>query len=220
MHSLHTNDSSTGTASHVLAAQVNQTSLVDTILAEYNALRREIDIYHDHQKQLINFAVLILAGLASTQFAPLATSVIKQRPMLLLLIPVLFVTFAHMFADRMIRILRLADYIHNCARPTVSALVGHDVWQWEHYKQATELFDRRIMRALDRSRWAIFMLPSCAAVTLFGILRWDAAWGVGEFVFFACDLCYIGSMLILMLRIEETGGVRDREVLVSRVLAK
>lgn len=196
-----------------LPATVTQTSAVDAVLTEYTALRREIDIYHDYQKQIINFGVLFLVGLLTVAFSATFSQLAVTLPFVFLLFPIIFVTFGMMFADITIRIRRIADYLHNCSRKKLTKLLGDDVWRWELYKQKTKLFNRRVSRALDRIRWLVFLLPSISAVLLFVYFQRHRSWIALDYILLVFDSIYIVSLVTLVFMIEETVGMSESAIL-------
>ncbi len=82
--------------------------------------------------------------------------------------PWIFLLLAWLYADKTVRILRAADYIHSHLREEIiKKYKVRKIWQWESYKSYECSFKRKLALWLDRSRWCIFLLPSIASLILF-----------------------------------------------------
>jgi hypothetical protein len=184
-------------------------SLTAIVGAEYNMLRDEIGRYHDHQKQTMNFAFVIMAAMFGIYGAALGSTdteaLARVRP-LFLLFPVVYTLLAFIYADRTLRIIRIADYIHNHLRLHANAVSRGQVWQWELYKRHTKLFSRRIALVLDKTRWLVFILPSVVAIVIY--LTAVGTIGEKEIIFTSIDGVITICGLLAMFVTEETTGVR------------
>ena len=154
---------------------INKESQATIVNAEYTALRDEIGRYQDHQRQLANAVFLVIGG-SLTLLGPVTAKVAGDDnaavagPILLLFTPPLYCLLAFLYADRAVRIIRLAHYIHNHLRPVASSIAGIEVWSWEKYKNETRVVSRRIAYLLDKMRWMVFIAP-LIATTLFAIFK-------------------------------------------------
>lgn len=176
--------------------------------AEYNMLRDEIGRYHDHQKQTMNFAFVIMAAMFGVLGAALGSSdkeALQHVRPLLILFPLVYTLLAFIYADRTLRIIRLADYIHNHLRLKANEVCRGEVWQWELYKRHTQLFSRRIALILDKARWLVFILPSVVAMVIYLVVGSVGHTQIG----FAClDAAVTICGLLAMFITEETTGVQ------------
>ena len=186
--------------------------VVLVLIAEYNVLRGEIDVYHHHQKEIMNFAFLVLTAMFGIVGAGLALKS-EQLPsiaFIFLLFPFVYTLLSFLYSDRTIRIIRIADYLHNYLRRKIDEVTGEHVWQWEIYKKHTTIFSRRLALVLDKTRWLVFLLPSLLSICIF-------------FFFVPCPkqlyqitLIIIDGITILMcfavmFITEETTGIEDKQ---------
>src|SRR5579864_7605025 len=91
--------------------------MADMVVAEYQTLRAEIGRLQDHQQQILNFGFLalaaVVAGFGSALAGPQHTSLaqaLQDYHLLLLVIPLVYLFLAALFAERTIRIMRVGDY--------------------------------------------------------------------------------------------------------------
>jgi len=182
-----------------------------TVLAmEYESLRREIDIYHEHQKEFMNFNILLTIGMLSLVGAFLALPPGRSSNLnfTFLLFPLIFTLLSLFYTDRTVRIVRIADYLHNYLRPKVNLFTGQKILQWELYKCHTRIFHRGFTLLLDRARWLTFIFPSTVAVTIFCIMNTNP-WTSLEIVLISIDAIAIFISLVVMFMTEETTGIHS-----------
>ncbi|MFA4849957.1 MAG: hypothetical protein WC626_09550 [Methanoregula sp.] len=191
----------------------------DLFIEEYKALRGEIDIYHDQQKDIINFLFIVFAimlgipalsiNLPSTEGANFMFKV----SFIFLIFPILYALLTFLYTDRTIRILRIADYLHNFLRIKVIRIFKMYVWQWETYKShAPPLINRNVALFLDRTRWLIFVLPSIIALILYFVFSNAPGFDFKDRVLIGFDVILIFSSLVTMFIVEETKGIQHREI--------
>jgi hypothetical protein len=204
--------------------------VVESQLAEFNKLRDEINLYHDHQKEEIYFAMLAFGGLMAILLAP--SNIVENYDVIFLMFPLLFTSLAAAYADRTVRILRIATYIHNYLRENLIHELGtSEVLQWEVFKKhrvhrrkeemkgrretarrfRAFLFIRQSMpelpKLLDISRSLQFVIPSIIAVGLF--IYFDSSRGFSSLSIVEI----LGSLVIALLplylsvKTEETSGI-------------
>lgn len=151
----------------------------NVFIAEYNALRRELEIFLEHQKDIMNFSVLVftailgLFGILRTQIEN--EDIFRPASYVFLLFPWIFYLLALLYADKTVRILRIADYLQNHLRKRIIRISGELFWQWELYKmhESFPLKSRNLALLFDRTRWLIFMGPSVMSIILFFGLYYD-----------------------------------------------
>jgi hypothetical protein len=145
-------------------------AVTNIFIAEYNSLRCEIGRLQDHQKQLVQFALLILVAPASALAALGSNRVLAQ--LLLLVLPILYATLGIMYSERTAKILVAADYIDRRLRPELVAVVGSNfkLWEWEDHRRHNALYNRGLLRLLDVARWLVFLLPAGSCLAAYGYL--------------------------------------------------
>jgi hypothetical protein len=182
------------------------------LMAEYEALRREIDIYHEHQKEFMNFNLALTVGMFSLLGGFLALPP-SERPVNLyfvfLLFPLVFCLLSLFYTDRTVRIIRIADYLHNYFRPKVNLFTSQNVLQWELYKQKTRIFHRGLTLFLDRARWLTFIFPSLLAAIIFFSLHGIIISMPVEIVLIAVDSAAFCLSFLVIFVTEETSGVAN-----------
>src|SRR5216683_5223924 len=102
-------------------------SAVDVMLAEYKSLREEVGRFQDHQKEIMNFATVLILALA-TVTATLRENQPNLDRAILFFIPWAFFLLAAAYSERTAKLLLAADYIHNALRPEITRAIGADVW--------------------------------------------------------------------------------------------
>lgn len=185
--------------------------VTSVLIAEYTILRGEIDLYHHHQKEIMNFVFLVLTamfgiigvgiGLNPKQLTSIA--------FIFLLFPFVYTLLSFLYADRTIRIIRIADYLHNYLRRKVDEVTGERMWQWEIYKRHTTVFNRRLALVLDRVRWLVFVLPSIISILIFFFFIPNPT-QVYHISLIIGDAVAILLGFIVMFITEETTGIRGR----------
>ena len=148
---------------------------VDAMLEEYRALRSEIDLYHRQQNQSVNFSLIGVIAVASA-FGTLQGTQNAQDsifPGMLLLGLALFVILNGIaFADRSIRIKRIAGYLDGCLRvELVKILGGPNVWSWEIFKRVSHEQADSLTRVgtllLDYFRLSLFWAFPLGSILLY-----------------------------------------------------
>ncbi|MGD0880119.1 MAG: hypothetical protein ABSB09_00935 [Acidimicrobiales bacterium] len=180
------------------------------VIAEYAALRAEIGRYQDHQKQVMNFVVLVVGGsLALVVPVLLKTYTDRQRVLdILLIVPVFCCLLCLIYYDRTVRIIRLAHYLATVVNCRASMLSGiPNVWSWETYKRETTIVSRRLALWVDRVRWLMFLLPACAFPFLFFTFGGKLKNNGSALVFLIVDVCVLLGTVIIVFKVEETQGV-------------
>lgn len=185
-------------------------STTDFLVSEYNILRKEIDVYHNHQQGFLNFTLLLFTG----KLALLGTLLSQPQQTIIefiyifLLFPLIFTLLSTLYTDKTIRIIRIADYLHNYLRIKANSLVSNNVFQWEIYKRKTTLFNKKIALLLDRVRWWIFIIPSLVSVSVFLVLHINSPWKAIEIFLFAIDSICMFISFIVMYITDETLGIK------------
>lgn len=184
-------------------------AIVNVFNAEYKVLRAEIALYHNHQKQTINFVFLVMAAMFGVIGGILAIEdgdFVASIACVFLLFPIVYMFLSLLYADRTLRIIRIADYIHNYLRNKVNMVTGEQVWQWEIYKRRTKIFSRALALFLDRARWAAFLLPSILALVLFFLFDETGINKTHEYALIVIDgLALITSAAVIFITEETTG---------------
>lgn len=182
-------------------------TIVEIILAEYNVLRDEIYLYHEQQKHIMNFVLLAILGM----FAVITVTEISDFLFCLLFFPLIYSGLAILYADRTIRIIRLADYIHNHLRKNILKLIddGVNIWQWEIYKRHTKVVNRKLALFLDRGRWIIFILPSIFSILTFLFFHIGLTWLNYEIFLTILSIVTVSLTIVMTFIVEETKGIKD-----------
>lgn len=102
----------------------------------------------------------------------------------------------------MVRILRVADYIHNHLRREIIGICGEEgILQWEFYKSGKS-FKKGLAKFLDRIRWVIFFIPALFSFVLFYHLSGDLE------VFLLSIYCFssftLAVLIFIIYPLEET----------------
>jgi hypothetical protein len=202
--------------------------LVQVHIAEFNQLREEINVYHNHQKEEIYFAMISLGGVFATL---LAKDLMSSFPEVFLVFPFVFVSLAFAYADRTIRILRIATYLHqNLRENLVNELGTRDLLQWEVFKKYRVFrrkedlessrpgclqgkislrFRRRLPElplVLDIGRVAQFVMPSLLCIYLF-VIGYHGPWDIFKISAVATVTIIALSPIYLFAKSEETSGI-------------
>lgn len=183
----------------------------EAILTEYNVLRNEIDSYHHHQNEIVNFLIAIIVGVFGIiGIQDVNGNFIEKLDLVFLLLPVICMILACLYTDRTIRIIRIADYLHNYVRPQTNQIVQGNTFQWEIYKRKTKIFNKRITFVLDKIRWAIFFVPSVVSIILF---LYHAKSPLSHFqiaLLVLAGVCTLAQFIVMFI-VEETKGIQDRK---------
>ena len=119
----------------------------EAIFEEYRILRSEIQQYHAERNNYVNYSVTLTGALLAFISA---TKILNLDVLILfLLIPYIYFLLGFLFLDKGIRILRLADYIHNHLRKELQNLSHTNIWNWEIYKKQTTKFPKLIAFVLE-----------------------------------------------------------------------
>jgi hypothetical protein len=208
--------------------RLNVPAIVQIHIAEFHQLREEINRYHDHQKEEVYFAMLVLGGI----FAMLLSPNIALYPEVFLVLPFLFSSLAFAYVDRTIRILRIATYIHQCLRENlVRELETLRLLQWEIFKKYRVVKSKERVKAikpscfqdklllwvkrnvpeipllLDYMRVAQFVTPSILSISLFAFMNkkpWDFVLVLIMFLVIVVALLPV----YFFIRAEETSGIQ------------
>lgn len=186
--------------------------VVLVFIAEYNVLRGEIDVYHHHQKEIMNFVFLVLTAMFGIVGAGLALKP-DQLPsiaFIFLFFPFVYTLLSFLYADRTIRIIRIADYLHNYLRRKVDEVTGKHMWQWEIYKRHTTIFSRRLALFLDKVRWGVFLLPSFISVCIFFFFV-PSPKQLYQIALIFVDGIAMLLCFVVMFITEETTGIKDKQ---------
>jgi hypothetical protein len=185
-------------------------------MAEYGALRREIEISATHQKDMMNFSILTFTAMVGLFGVPKAQETSQSLSYVYLLFPWVFYLLLLQYADKTIRILRVADYIQNNLRRKVIETCGEYFWQWEIYKsyESYPLTSKKLALLLDKSRWLIFIFPSIISIVLF-LTAFEDAKNVFRHTIVLLLIADVVALFIISLwvipKLDETMGVRTRE---------
>ena len=193
---------------------------MQVLIAEYNALRREIELLIGHQKDIVNFTIVAFAAMVG--LFGIVTKIGNSNlddlflffSYVYLAFPFVFLLLAFLYADKSVRILRAAHYIHSDLRDKVSKICGdQDIWHWESYKSREKSLMRITARWLDIIRWFIFILPGFISIALSFTLRYD----IGKFVDIKIIILLIiyahvsAYILYLGWKLEETSPFNDEK---------
>jgi hypothetical protein len=144
-------------------------------LAEFNALRAEIQTFLTLQSAFLALAVAIIAAAISV-FAEHP----EKKPELLAAAPLPFAVVAILYADVVARIGRAARYIQTKLRPRLAKQTApDDALGWEQYVHQDDP-NLKLLRWTDKGRYAMVFLPALLAyVASFwwpiqpALRRWD-----------------------------------------------
>ena len=135
-------------------------------LAEYEALRKEIEWLLKGATQYQNFCIILIGTLA-TLGVWLAD---KQKDLLipfLLAASMLFAALGFLYFRQHQEVFVAASYIKNSLRPLVRKMLSDDtVWLWEDYKESRNQNSNLFLRPqfIVLFRVAIFLFPSALSI--------------------------------------------------------
>ena len=184
------------------------------LVAEFTALRREIEICIEHQKEIMNFSVLTFVAMIGLFGVAKTRSELGSIAPTFLFFPFIFCLLVLLYADKTVRILRVADYIHNYLRRRVNEtkILDTDFWLWESYKSHKASYSRKLAMRLDRARWLIFIIPSVIAIGLFFLLYGIPCTNKEEIMFLLfLDVVAIIVIICVIPHLEETAPIKDRK---------
>jgi hypothetical protein len=190
-------------------------SIVSSMNAEYTALRQEIGRCQDHQKDMMNFAFVLLGATFALIGVTSQLSEPDRRDVgtILLLVPVIYALLACASADRARRMIDLASYLHYDLGRRVRAISGYELWRWETFK--SERYDhlhrtfKLQAKGLDKARWFIFVLPSLVALFAYFELAGSPS-GLSLGLVCLDAILVVVSIRVLLLT-EETSGLRNEQ---------
>jgi len=186
-------------------ASASETALERVLLAEYRSLREEIGRFQDHQKEIMNFAYVVVLALAT------AAAAVHDNPKLfrpiLFFIPWAYFLLAAAYTDRTLKILLPADYIHNELRHKLRDALGIDGWGWENFKRRATVFDRQMVWTLDKSRWLVFVVPAAFGAAFFTYKSWPPTGPNGLWI--AADLLALALGFYVMFIVDEAAGIYE-----------
>ena len=182
--------------------QVDQA--IQTHLAEYSALRDEINHQLSFQNQLINYSIAIIVG-TTTLFAIGEPNIASQQPFLLLIASVLLSAISWTFLDASFQVNDLGKYIQHIIAPKLEVLIGSDdyqfkVLQWEGsriYRSPRIVYKG----VVTLGKFAVPYIPSIVFVILFYSFRilLNSIWTNGELFLFWTS--------IVLVTIPPLGGI-------------
>lgn len=157
-------------------------------LAEYQALRAEIEWLIEHGNQYQNFAIVLLSGLAALIAWVLDTSPGLLVPSLLVA-PFVFCLLGFLYFRQHEEIYVIAAYLQECVRPQVRSLAEDaTIWSWEEfkYRRLRAIAKGRILGMLSGVRMVfflragLFLLPG--VVCLLAVVAYATLQGKGRIV--------------------------------------
>ncbi|MGA1997675.1 MAG: hypothetical protein ABSH45_18040 [Bryobacteraceae bacterium] len=166
-------------------------------LAEFNALRAEIQTFLNLQSFFLGLAVAIIAAVI-----PVAVGQTPgMRPWTFAATPFPLAILATLYADVIARIGRAAGYIQTTLRPRLAKLTApNDALGWEKYIHRDDPTGRLLLWT-DRIRYAVFFLP--AIITYLASLWWPVPAGCEWDLFFkTVNLIALLGASIVMWRSE------------------
>lgn len=179
----------------------------EAIFEEYRVLRSEIQQYHAERNNYVNYSVTLTGALLA--FISAMKILDTELAILFLLIPFIHLLLGFLFLDRSVRVVRLADYIHNHLRKQLQDLSDTDVWSWEDYKKRTRRFSRFISFLLDQVRIISFIAPSILSVSVFFLFD-DGLFSILEIVLLVILSLLIFGVFAIAMKVQETSGAENR----------
>jgi len=171
-------------------------------LAEYEAVRDEINLHIGLQHRLINYAIAIIAG-TLTLLALGQPSLASQYPSIFLVASLLMSAISWAFMEESFQINDLGNYIHGTLAPKIQALIGHEtlseytVLKWEEAKVRRS--GRLVLKGITATgKFAVAFISSIVFIMVFYYLRPPhlTSWTLPETIFFWAA---VGTVLILPL---------------------
>jgi len=161
-------------------------------LAEYQAMRAEIERRANSQHLYTNYAMAFLGAITT------AMGFSKDNPniaIVFLVAPIFFSILGILFLREAIIIMKIGNYIHNGIRPNViRLLISDDIWKWEFFYFEEKLIKRLIVSALNRARWLVFVIPSIISLAFYHLVPKQTAIRHE-------DVLYIISVLVIIFNI-------------------
>lgn len=175
----------------------------EAIFEEYRILRSEIQQYHSERNNYVNYSVTLTGALLA--FISAMKLLNAELFILFLLIPLIYLLLGFLYLDKSIRVVRLADYIHNHLREQLRELTDTDVWNWEIFKGQTTRFSKRLSFLLDYLRIASFILPSILSISVFFVFDSNSL-SILEGSLIALSTILILGLLNVASKVQETSG--------------
>jgi hypothetical protein len=191
------------TGSRARPAATPTQGLVDAILAEYAALRNEIDWLIKDAGQYQTYALGLIAVL------PPAFALLLGTHRAWLAIPAIiianstFCLFGYLFFRSHQEVHVVAAYLKQVVRPRIRQLTGSDsVWDWEEYKAKANLDIQRStwLGLLGNPRFVwllrlhIFLLPAAVGIVAVSVILFRA-WIVHRYSWFALSAIGLGAVV-------------------------
>jgi hypothetical protein len=143
-------------------------------LAEFNALRAEIQTFITLQSAFLGLAIAVVAAGMTVAVGPLP----EMRPWMLAASPLTFAILAILYADVVARIGRAARYIEHEIQPRLARQTWpHRALGWEHYVHKVDP-SKELLKRTDEIRYAIFFLPAVVTYCLSYFWPVRAWWNV------------------------------------------
>jgi hypothetical protein len=143
---------------------------VDVVLAEFAALRNEIDQLAGAQRKMINLNITAVATIVGLVLAQ------RADPHLLLALPVVSAAIGLVYQWYVLHAKHIGDYIDAILRPLLVAHTGDErVLGWEHQLRTT-VYRRRGSGLAGRLSY-LLLFPAVPAVALAATIAYlDTAW--------------------------------------------
>lgn len=171
-------------------------------LAEFNALRSEIQTFITLQSAFLGLAIAVIAAVLTV------ADKAEVRPWLLAATPLTFAILGVLYADVVARIGRAARYIQTVLQPRFARQTAPlEALGWERYVHKTDP-KKRLLSWTDRIRYAIFFLP--AIVTYVISFWWPAPGSWSVFFKIVNGIALLGGCAV----------VRESESVVKEILSR
>lgn len=155
-------------------AMTNAEASFQVDLAEFNALRAEIQTFITLQSAFVGLAVAIVAAVI-----PVAVGLPPDtRRWIVAATPIPYAILAVLYADVVARIGRAAKYIQTKLQPRLAAHTHpKEALGWEHYVHNE--YSSRLLGYTDKIRYPIFFLPAIIAWVANFFLPLPPWWNLG-----------------------------------------
>jgi hypothetical protein len=128
-------------------------------LAEFNALRAEIQTFLNLQSAFLGLAVAVVVAVIQVGAGQPA----ERRPWMVAATPLPFAILATLYADVGARVGRAARYIQGTLQPRLARQTApNHALGWEKYVHRDDP-NKNLLWLTDKFRYAIFFLPAIAA---------------------------------------------------------
>jgi hypothetical protein len=150
---------------------------IDVILREYEALREEIMLYISAQhKNMFALITVSLGQIAvffnSNRFSQDNDELYYITLIFLFAVPfIIFILFIRA-VECTEKVIIAADYIHKGIKKQLIAIFGEaNFFEWEEHKSRTVRLNKVLIKALDRSKWLVFVVTASISFAL-GVLTY------------------------------------------------